>query len=359
MRAVVQLPACASAPLLSTPPQCGDPDAHPAPRRPQVEQMAQAAERASFIKGLLSADFPRLRGLLLAMWLKVRRDSDAGRAGAVGEGERAELLAALEPLQAQHVARAATRITESVNTLFAAKAAGGPVGPQPADVAALVKIVNGAAQSSRTEPELAALVARRAAGALALFVGRCGEATRDDAEARALGDSVTGVQARNLAVYAAAAQLRAALDTIEGGLRKGGAGEAAQVWVQLRDDVAACASRAAAPLFDALGAAVGDACSLLHAAPLQASGPASPAPGAPDDDGAAPAPPYVRHTTALVESFLARSPPPPPPPLLSLSLSLSLSLVESFLARSPRTPERGARPVRSRRSGPGRGVRVR
>ena len=318
--------------------------------------MAQAAERASFIKGLLSADFPRLRGLLLAMWLKVRRDSDAGRAGAVGEGERAELLAALEPLQAQHVARAATRITESVNTLFAAKAAGGPVGPQPADVAALVKIVNGAAQSSRTEPELAALVARRAAGALALFVGRCGEATRDDAEARALGDSVTGVQARNLAVYAAAAQLRAALDTIEGGLRKGGAGEAAQVWVQLRDDVAACASRAAAPLFDALGAAVGDACSLLHAAPLQASGPASPAPGAPDDDGAAPAPPYVRHTTALVESFLARSPPPPPPPS-PLSLSFSLSLPRREFPRTVSPHPRARRPPcpkQTVRAGPGR-----
>ncbi|KAJ1492748.1 hypothetical protein T484DRAFT_1770319, partial [Baffinella frigidus] len=174
--------------------------------RAAVEQMMQAADRATFVKGLLTADYPRLRALLLALWLTTRRESDAGRNGAVGDAERSEMLAALDALQNQHLTRAGTRITESVNALFTAKPQGSPAADIAsllkiaADIASLLKIVSATAQGSRAEPELAALVARKAAGALALFVGRCAEITKDAAEVRTLSASVSNAQARNLAV---------------------------------------------------------------------------------------------------------------------------------------------------------------
>ncbi len=95
------------------------------------------------------------------------------------------------------------------------------------------------AQGACNDAELSLSLATAIEGALALFVSKSKEVTVRDGDVRAIGGLVNMNQTKNISVYAAAAQLYAALEKAEGTLQHSTALEAAEVYARLRAEVPA------------------------------------------------------------------------------------------------------------------------
>ena len=171
----------------------------------------QGGEKNNFVKGMLSAEFPRVRQLLLTGYEHLRADSDAGKAGALGEPQRAALLEALQvpqksptyskrtliksltngedwlqPLASQHLSRALSRVNDGIAQLFSPKA-GGPgagVPPLPGDVAAVQKTINTIVLPTRVDAKLALAMAQSMRGAIDVLVAKCGDNTSSDIDVK-------------------------------------------------------------------------------------------------------------------------------------------------------------------------------
>ena len=91
-----------------------------------VDQLVQGGDRNTFVKGMLTAEYPRVRQLFVNLYHELRASSDAGVAGALGEPELHALFVALQPLGSQHLSRATSRVNDGIGQLFNPKAAGAP-----------------------------------------------------------------------------------------------------------------------------------------------------------------------------------------------------------------------------------------
>ena len=133
-----------------------------------VSQLMQGGDKNTFVKGMLTTEYPRLRQLFLDHYTQARATSDAGMAGALSERERTALLAALHPLATQHSSRAASRLSDAIGQLFQPKAAGSAAGVPPlaSDVASLQKTMTSIVLGTRIDAQLAHDVAKALAPAM-------------------------------------------------------------------------------------------------------------------------------------------------------------------------------------------------
>lgn len=252
-------------------------------------------ERSSFVKQMVTADFPRLRSLLFDVWTTARRESDAGASGAVGVEQKDGVVKAMEQLEQQHILRATSRVTECINTLFASKPAVG------SDVSGLLKAINHTTQGACNDAELSLAVANATASALELFVSKCKDVTSRDGDVKAVSGLVNMSQTKNISVYAAASQLHAALERAEDILLKSSATAAAKVYVAVRADVARCCRDAVEPMFAALQASMAESFADMHAETLHQPRPP------PDDDGdMEQCSRYMRAADGILNNFVSR-----------------------------------------------------
>ncbi|EKX33134.1 oligomeric Golgi complex subunit 5 [Guillardia theta CCMP2712] len=233
------------------------------------EQLQASGEKNSFVKGMLSTDFPKLLALFLGHWQTSVRHTEAGSSGAIGQQERSAIITALQPLLHQHVAKAQTRVTECVNALFAAKPAGGPAGPQASDVSALLKSVNNIVHSSRHDPVLSREVAAGVVAGLSLLLKRCDDATTGDADARTLTGTLTTGQARSFALHSALLQLEGTLESLEEQLTSSGSTEAAKMYEEVRRQAETRCTSTIKPFVDGMQSAMLDSILNMHLQPLQ------------------------------------------------------------------------------------------
>ena len=236
-----------------------------------VDQLLQGGERNTFVKGMLTAEYPRVRQLFVNHFHQLRASSDAGVAGALEEPERQALLAALEPLALQHMTRTTSRVNDAIGQLFNPKSAGAPSGVPPlaGDVAALQKTMNSIILGTRIDEQLAKDVANAMAGAIQQFVSKSRDHTTSDLDPKTSSGALSMAQTRNLSVYAAAIAVEETLVSLSAQIESAGAAEAAVVYAALAEEVGQCARDAARPLIDAFQATLLDSIADMHLADIQ------------------------------------------------------------------------------------------
>jgi len=241
-----------------------------------VDQLVQGGEKNTFVKGMLTAEYPRVRQLLLNHYHNARSTSDAGIAGALGELERQSLLAALQPLAAQHLSRATSRVNDAIGQLFNPKAAGAPSGVPPlaGDVGALQKTMNNIVLGTRIDAQLAREVAESMAGAIQLFVNKCRENTNTDIDPKLASGALSMSQTRNLSIYSAAIAVEETLVTLSAQLASASASEAAEVYAALAQQAGQRAREAVRPLIESLQAGLLESMANMHLTDIRPQMPA-------------------------------------------------------------------------------------
>ena len=291
-----------------------------------VDQLMQGADKNTFVKGMLTAEYPRLRQMFLQHYTQQRASSDAGIAGALGEvclfvclcpcihvyvdglkgiyvytgrqtnrqmhtqahihththmhirtythrhththtqAERQALLAALQPLASQHRSRACSRVADGISQLFAPKTSstGAGVPPLAGDVAALQKAMTSIILATRTDAQLAHQVAEGLAGAFQHFITKCRDNTALDLDAKIAAGALTMSQTRNLSLYGAAVALEETLASLCAQMSGAGAPQAAEIYGALAQQAGQRARAAVAPVIASVQAALLERISNIH-----------------------------------------------------------------------------------------------
>lgn len=76
------------------------------------------------MRGMLVAEYPKLRATFVGMWETASSETEAGSSGVVGEAEKGVVLSALDSLLQLHLARAQARLSDAIAASFAAKPGG-------------------------------------------------------------------------------------------------------------------------------------------------------------------------------------------------------------------------------------------
>lgn len=231
-----------------------------------VDQLVQGGEKNTFVKGMLTAEYPRVRQLFINHYQQSRSASDAGIAGALGEAERLSLIAALQPLASQHLSRATSRVNDAIGQLFSPKAAGAPSGVPPlaGDVLSLQKTMNNIILGTRIDAQLARDVSEGMTGAIQLFVTKCRDNTNSDVDPKTATGALSMSQTRNLSIYSAAIALEETLVSLSAQLASASANEAAEMYAALAQQAGERAREAVRPLIESIQAALLDSMANMH-----------------------------------------------------------------------------------------------